>query len=284
MGETYNTLITPHQAFDHLSDQDWLFVDCTFYLQNPEKGFSDYLEYHLPHAVYAHLDNDLSGKITPTTGRHPLPEKHEFEASLQSWGFLPGMQIVAYDSAGGSMAAARLWWLMNYFNLPKVAILDGGIQNWLRHEYPVTALLPNIHRTDVDCSLNEDLLVNYHIVRSYIRKPGCTILDGRAPNRFHGLDEIIDPIPGHIPGAKNLPVSDFLTDDLTLKSPALIWKVITEQLNNNRPQDTIYYCGSGVTAAFGIFSMTYAGFTGVRLYPGSWSEWIRQPWAEIASK
>lgn len=121
------------------------------------------------------------------------------------------------------------------------------------------------------------------MVRELTGDTDIAILDGRAPNRFHGLDEIIDPVPGHIPGAINLPVADFINEGLIMKSKETIRAVILEKLHNNPPELAIYYCGSGVTAAFGIFAMTYSGLPPARLYPGSWREWIKQPWAEIAS-
>lgn len=146
MNDNYQTLISPSQVISHLSDQEWLIVDCSFYLQDNEKGYTDYLNQHLPNAVYANLEDDLSGKITPTTGRHPLPEIHDFENLLSKWGFNPGMQVMAYDSAGVSMAAARLWWLMNSFGFPRIAIMDGGFQYWMKHQYPVTSYISNKDR------------------------------------------------------------------------------------------------------------------------------------------
>ena len=284
MDDKYLTLITPDQLRSHMNDKDWLIVDCTFYLPNPDQGYLEYLGGHIPNAIYAHLNRDLSGRITPTTGRHPLPESTDFNALLQKWGLRQGMQVVVYDSSGGSMAAARLWWLLNYYGFSRVALLDGGYINWSRLEYPVSTDISIRERSSINLSPNEKMIIDAREISRLHNEHIYKLLDARARNRYLGLEEVIDPIPGHIPGAISAPVTDYLDEDMLFKPKPEIKAQIKRLLGDTPSENSVYYCGSGVTAALGVFTMVYAGFPMGKLYPGSWSEWIKQPWAEIAAK
>ena len=284
MEDRFQTLIKPHQLLSHINDKDWLIVDCTFYLQNPDQGYKEYLYDHIPNSIYAHLNDDLSGKITLTTGRHPLPKPEDFIPLLERWGLQLGMQVVAYDSSGGGMAAARLWWLLNYYGFTRVAVLDGGYPNWLRQEYPVSSNIPIRNRSMLNLAPKKQMTINAQSIRELYGEKTCKVLDGRTHNRFLGLEEVIDPISGHIPGAISAPVTDYLDEDLNFKPKSEIKGQIKNLLGDTLSENSIYYCGSGVTAALGVFALVYAGYNMGRLYPGSWSEWIRRPWAEIAVK
>ncbi len=284
MGDNFSTYVQPGTLLANLDNPNWLIIDCTNYLLEPDQGYEDYRKGHIPNSIYAHLNKDLSGKITSTTGRHPLPKKEDFESLLSRWGFAPGMQVVAYDTAGGSMAAARLWWLLNYCRFPLVAILSGGIQSWKQLNYPLSTDLPFRRNSTVTIHLNDNLTISAQEIRKLTSSKDHIILDGRAYNRYLGMDETIDPIPGHIPGAISAPVTDFLDSNNQPKPVSEIKSLVTDKLKVKKTEAAIYYCGSGVTAAFGIFSIVHAGFPMPKLYPGSWSEWIKQPWAEIAVK
>jgi thiosulfate/3-mercaptopyruvate sulfurtransferase len=284
MSDFFNTYIQPEDLLANLDNPNWMIVDCSNYLLDPELGYADYLNNHIPNSVYAHLNKDLSGKITPTTGRHPLPETKDFEYVLSNWGFDPQMQVVAYDSAGGTMAAARLWWLLNYFGFSNIALLSGGIQNWLGLDYPLTQSIPIKSKSSISVKPNLNMIVHSQELRESIYSETHVLLDGRAYNRYLGMDETIDPIPGHIPGANSAPVLEFLDADNHPKPVSEIKTIVSNKLGGKKPEEIIYYCGSGVTASFGIFSMVHAGFPMPKLYPGSWSEWIKQPWAEIAAQ
>lgn len=284
MSDQYLTLITPDQLRAHLNDKDWLIVDCTFYLPDPDQGYLEYLGGHIPNAIYAHLNRDLSGRISPTTGRHPLPKSEDFIELLQKWGLRQEMQVVAYDSSGGTMAAARLWWLLKYYGFSRVAILDGGYINWSRLEYPVSIDMPLLKSSKLNLTPNESLIIDARSISRLKHQHACKILDARARNRYLGLEEVIDPIGGHIPSALSLPVTDFLDEDLMFRPKSEIKAKMKQLLGDTPAENSIYYCGSGVTAALGVFSMVYAGFPMGKLYPGSWSEWIKQSWVQIAAK
>lgn len=284
MADKFQTLITPDQLRNHMNDKDWLIVDCTFYLPNPDQGYLEYLGGHIPNAIYAHLNRDLSGRITPTTGRHPLPESTDFNAVLQKWGLRQGIQVVAYDSSAGSMAAARLWWLLNYYGFSRVALLDGGYINWSLLEYPVSTDISIRERSSINLTPDERMVIDARSLDKLYKENSYKLLDGRARNRYFGLEEVIDTLPGHIPGAISAPVTDYLDEDMMFRPKPEIKAQLKHLLGDTPSENSIYYCGSGVTAALGVFTMVYAGLPMGKLYPGSWSEWIKQPWAEIAAK
>jgi thiosulfate/3-mercaptopyruvate sulfurtransferase len=180
------------------------------------------------------------------------------------------------------MAAARLWWLLNYYGFTRVAILDGGFLNWLRKEYPVSSQIPLRKHTTLDLRSNQEMLYTAQTIREISRDKNYKILDARAHIRYLGLEEVIDTSGGHIPGAISAPAAEFLDEDMYFKPIDEIKSLLIKLLGDTQPQNTVYYCGSGVAAALGVFAMVYAGYKIGRLFPGSWSEWIKQPWAEIA--
>lgn len=282
MDNGFTTLITAEQLLSHINDKNWLIVDCSFYLPTPDQGYAEYLKDHISNAVYAHLNNDLSGKVTPTSGRHPLPEHQNFMTVLGKWGFRPDMQVVVYDSTGGAMASARLWWLLNYYGFTRVALLDGGILDWLRKGYPVTSQITDKNKTVVNLKPDPKMTMDAQAIRAITKDDGFRILDARARNRYKGMEEVIDTLAGHIPGAVSATVTDFQDEDQYFKPIDEIKTMLDHLLGDVQAQNSVYYCGSGVTAALGVFVMAYAGYNKCRLYPGSWSEWIKQPWAEIA--
>jgi len=261
-----------------------LILDCSFSLAQPEQGFQDYARGHIPGAIYAHLEKDLSGRMTPITGRHPLPDATHFSHTLAGWGWQPGMKVVVYDATGGTMAAARGWWLFRYFGIDHVSFLDGGLNTWMQAGLRMEAGITHRAATAVQRQLspNLKLLITTSEMRNTIKQSNVVLLDGRAMNRYNGLEETIDTTSGHIPGAINLPVTIFLQEDLRLLSIPEISRTLNHLLPENHKQ-FIYYCGSGVTSSLGILAMEIAGYSGIKLYAGSFSEWIRQPWAEIAS-
>ena len=285
MTNNLKSIISPEELSQSLNDPSLLIVDCSFTLQQPEQGYKDYLALHIPDAVYAHLDHQLSGKCSPITGRHPLPSAQSFQTSLSNWGYTAGRKIVAYDATGGTMAAARLWWLCSYFSIPESVVLDGGITTWLQLGLPVTSIPPKIFPSPlINVSENQQMIASFDEIRANLHEPRQVLLDGRATNRYFGLEETIDTLGGHIPGAISLPVSDFLDENMRFKSNEEIVSIIEHLLPVINMEEIIYYCGSGVTSALGLLAFANAGYPPGRLYPGSWSEWITLSGVEIAVK
>ena len=257
--------------------QDILIVDCRFALADPEQGRRDYLDGHIPGAVYASLDNDLSdlSRQAEGLGRHPLPLESAFNATLARWGWRAGMQVVSYDAAGGALAAARLWWLLRLVGVTQVAVLDGGYAAWLAAGLPVEALATVPAPGDTP-SLQYDpiqLLLDPAVVED-LTGP---LLDARAAPRYRGEVEPLDRVGGHVPGALNRPFADNLGADGRFKSAAQLRDEFALLLGTTAPTEVVHMCGSGVTACHNLLAMEHAGLHGSRLYAPSWSGWISNP-------
>lgn len=257
-------------------------VDCRFNLLEPDAGFRRYLEGHIPEARYAHLDRDLARLPDAVDGRHPLPAPEDFCRYLGAIGVGPETLVVAYDDCGGALAA-RMWWLLGEVGHAHRALLDGGLGAWQRAGFETTTRLPIIVPTAFGRqeSLNGPTLAAGEIPEFI--GGGAVLLDARSRERFDGLKEPIDPVAGHVPGARNLPVSELLDGDGCLRSAAE-WRSAVEAVAGDCDDTRIgVMCGSGVTACMLAAALESAGFGRARLYPGSWSEWIRDPERPVAS-
>ena len=262
---------------------DWVIVDCRFDLANPDWGFLNYQEGHLPGAVYAHLDHDLSGKVTGRTGRHPLPDPEIFANKMTAWGVQANTQVVVYDTTGGSFAV-RLWWLLRYFGFSSVAVLDGGYPKWLHEVCLVQTGIykPTPAPVPFNPSIHSEMVVSASEVERIRQDPAFALIDARAPQRFSGETEPIDPVAGHIPGALNRFHAKDITPDGVFKPLPRLRTEFDQLLNGTPAQNVVVYCGSGVTSCHLLLAMEMVGLEGARLYAGSWSEWIRDPSRPIA--
>lgn len=279
----YDTLMSTGLLAEHIGDPDWVICDCRFTLAAPEAGRAAYDASHIPGAVYFHLDHDLSGPVTPTSGRHPLPSAEQLARLLGQAGITTGVQIVAYDDANGAIAA-RLWWLARWLGHHQTAVLDGGWQAWIAEQRDITAgsvrpapqhFMPQ--RDDTRWAGSEEIL---EIATG--QRHG-RVVDARAADRFRGENENLDPVAGHIPGAVNLPFAGNVDSEGRFISPAALRSRFEPALGGMSPEQVICMCGSGVTACHDLLAMEVAGLRGARLYPGSWSEWIRDPQRPVAS-
>jgi thiosulfate/3-mercaptopyruvate sulfurtransferase len=272
----YTILITTHDLAAHLHDPDWLIVDCRFSLDRPDRGREDYLRSHIPGAIYAHLNDDLSGTIVPgVTGRHPLPAIEDMARRFGAWGIDSRTQVVAYDDAGGAMAA-RLWWLLRWLGHDAVAVLDGGWQQWLAEDRPVKHESPRPMPRLFEPRPHPDLVVDADDVLAMINDSQRRIIDSRAADRYRGENETIDPVAGRIPGALNAPYAENLAADGRFRSPGELAARFRSLLDGD-PSEAVFYCGSGVTAAHNLLALAHAGLGDARLYAGSWSGWITDP-------
>jgi thiosulfate/3-mercaptopyruvate sulfurtransferase len=278
----FTNLITTSQLSD-FRKPDWIIIDCRFDLANPAWGFQNYQAGHLPGAIYANLDQDLSGKVTAQTGRHPLPDPAIFTERITSWGIQAGTQVVVYDTTAGSYAV-RLWWMLRYFGLNQVAVLDGGFPKWLHEEFPVETgvFTPTPAPFSFVPSLHPEMLVSTSQVEKMRLDPAYLLIDARAPQRFSGETEPIDPVAGHIPGAINRFHVKNITPEGVMKPLGRLRTEYDQLLNGTPAENVIVYCGSGVTSCHLLLAMEMVGLKGARLYGGSWSEWIRDPARPIA--
>jgi thiosulfate/3-mercaptopyruvate sulfurtransferase len=254
-----------------LADPDWVVFDCRHDLADPERGRRDYVESHIPGARFLHLDEDLSAPKTGINGRHPLPDPDALMEKLGRAGVDSRKQVVAYD-AQGSMVAARLWWLLRWLGHLPVAVLDGGWNKWTAEGRPQGAEVPRPQSTRFDGKPRPSW-VNADFVRSRLGDSSTVIVDARAPDRFRGQNETLDPVGGRIPGARNRPYRDNLDANGCFKPAAALRHDFACILDGASPEQVVHYCGSGVSACHNLLAMESAGLRGARLYPGSWSEW-----------
>ncbi|MFO1371597.1 MAG: sulfurtransferase [Candidatus Competibacteraceae bacterium] len=277
----FNTLIDAATLHAQLSDPNWVVVDCRFNMADMDAGRRAYRESHIPGARYAHLDADLSSPITPSTGRHPLPEPLQLARKLGDWGIGDHTQVIAYDDMGGMLAAARLWWLLRWLGHTACAVLNGGFPAWQRAGLPLTAAFPKVYPAPFQARRDDRLWLSSAQVLAMPAEE--LLLDARGAARYRGEMEPIDPVAGHIPKAVNLPTESNLTSDgYFLPLPELRAR-FTAVLKAQPPATVVHSCGSGVTACHNLLAMEAAGLSGSRLYAGSWSEWIRDPNRPIAT-
>lgn len=280
---TFNPIIEVSDLKDKIKTPEWVIIDCRFSFQDTDKGRNDYLEAHIPGALYAHLDEDLSGTIIPgTTGRHPIPTIESATQRVSSWGISPNTYVVAYDDEGGALAASRLWWILRWLGHERVVVLNGGWREWIAHNLPVHTGLEKNPTSEFKPQQRQDLIVSSSEVEAIIDNPHFKIIDARTSDRYSGRNETIDPIAGHILNAINAPYSDNLKSNGKFRSAEELRYYFDILLDGIPPQNVIHYCGSGVTAAMNIVGMSYAGLMGSRLYAGSWSEWITDSRREIS--
>ena len=277
----YNTLISTDELAERLSDPSFAVFDVRHDLMHPERwGIGEYEKSHIPGAVFLHIDNDLSGPKNGRNGRHPLPTPEAAAALFGRVGIDSTQQVVAYDQSNG-VFASRLWWMLRWLGHEAVAVLDGGFAKWTREGRAVTSEPPESKATTFVVK-NVAPTVNSVGVEASLSRHTLLLVDARAPERYRGEVEPMDPVPGHIPGAVNRPASQNVTTEGVFKSPRTLRSEYQALLGGRPHSDVVHYCGSGVTACHNVLAMEIAGFPATRLYPGSWSEWIANPTRPIA--
>ena len=280
----HTILISAADLARHVTDSHWVVLDCRHDLMNPDAGRDAFAAGHIQNALFANIDTDLSGAKTGPDGvfrgRHPLPERAALIETLRAWGINNDTQVVAYDAHGG-MFAARLWWLLRWIGHPAVAVLDGGLVAWQAAGEPlVTPVAPRARGTIAERpSLTQTVAMDDVVAN--LATQIKTVVDARAADRYRGENETIDPVGGHIPGARNRFFKDNLAPDGRFKDAAQL-KAEWTPLFASAPQ-AIMQCGSGVTACHNLLALEVAGLPGAALYPGSWSQWCADPARPVAT-
>lgn len=277
----YRTLISTEELARHLDDPAWVIFDCRFILSDPEAGRRAYAAGHIPGARYAHLNDDLSGPVSPNTGRHPLPDPDVLAEKLGRWGVDETRQVIAYDDSYGAIAA-RLWWLLRWLGHEAVAVLDGDLRAWLRENRPLTTTEPAVAPRAFTPRLRPNAWVESADVERLIETGDGILIDARAEERFRGEVEPFDRVAGHVPGALSLPFEDNLQPSGRFLPPEELRDLYGQLLGDIPSSRVVHMCGSGVTACHNLLAMEHAGLPGARLYAGSWSEWITDPRRPIA--
>ncbi|CAN5646621.1 sulfurtransferase [soil metagenome] len=278
---SFNTVIATEQLAQH---PEFRVFDCRHDLAAPQAGANAYAQGHIPGALHANMDTDLSSAKTGRNGRHPLPELATFVQWLGRCGVRPTDQIVTYDGGDGAFAA-RLWWMLRAAGHEAVAVLDGGLAAWRAEGRPEATDVPGFAASEYparESTWPTSRRVTVDEVEHNLQSPAFTVIDARANNRYQGNGETIDPVGGHIPGALNRPFSQN-TEAGRFKAPQALRAEFDALLADRAPTDIVHQCGSGVTACHNLLAMEVAGLSGSRLYAGSWSEWCSDPSRPVAT-
>ena len=272
----FTTLIDTATLAAHLSDPACVVIDCRYDLRDEAWGGQAYEAAHLPGAVYASLDRDLSGAKTGSNGRHPLPDPRSLARTFGRLGIAGGVQVVAYDQDNG-MYASRLWWLLRWMGHDSVAVLDGGLAKWISESRPLQSGIEARPPRHFEGFPHPRWTMTADETASAAGQGGWQLVDARSPDRYRGENETIDPVAGHIPGAVNHFFKWNVTDNGTFRSADEIRDRVRATIGGVSPDRVVCYCGSGVTACQNLLAFEHAGLSGARLFPGSWSEWSSDP-------
>ena len=277
---SYTTVVSCEVLAGHLNDPDWRVFDCRHQLSDVGYGEKVYAEGHVPGAFFMHLDRDLSSPMNGLNGRHPLPDPQFLARKLGAAGVSRQTQVVVYDDAGG-MVAGRLWWLLRWLGHERVALLDGGITQWVK-EGRLLSAEPAESAPAVFEIAQRDWVVTTDDVLSNIEANEFCVVDARAPDRFRGENETLDPVGGHIPGARNRFFRDNLGADGLFRPADELRLEFLDLFAGVASENAVMQCGSGVSACHNLLAMEMAGLHGARLYAGSWSEWCSDPARPVA--
>ena len=273
----YSSLISTQFANDNLDNPKWRYFDCRYELSAPEKKKAEYYVSHIPGALYVHMNQDLADiHVAGKTGRHPLPSVDDMAIRFSAMGIDNSIQVAVYDDAGGAHAA-RFWWILRWLGHDAVTVIDGGWSSWIKEERPVSSdvMIPAAKKFIASPRLNWTVTADE--ILKVLNKPETCLFDARSGQRFRGENEKFDPVAGHIPGAQSAPFSDNLDENGNWKSRSELRQKFENLLDGSPAEQTVSYCGSGITACHNILAMNHAGLGDSRLYPGSWSEWITNP-------
>jgi thiosulfate/3-mercaptopyruvate sulfurtransferase len=279
----WNTLVSAEQLAGALGSPGLALIDARFGLGDPVQGERDYSAGHLPGAVYAHLDRDLSDHARHGHGRHPLPDAADFCARLGAWGITPAHQVVVYDARDGAMAAARAWFMLRLLGHERVAVLDGGYLRWTQLGLPVTVDVPLPVRVAYAASYDASLLADTDEFQHPTDADAPLLIDARTAERFRGDVEPLDSKAGHVPGAVNRPLAINLQSDGRFRPAAVLADEFRALLGGRASDRAVLMCGSGVTACHNLLAMEHAGLHRARLYADSWSGWISDPSRPVAT-
>ena len=283
MSPAYDKLVSVETLADHLDDPNWRIFDCRHDLGNTGYGEQAYAKGHVPGALFLHCDRDLSGPMTGTNGRHPLPDIEVFAAKMSECGITPDTQVVAYDNEASAFAA-RLWWLLRWLGHDRVVVLNGGLPAWRRAKLPFETEVRPVAPARFAAHPRPEMRVDAAYVAAHLGQSDMLLIDGRSEERYAGQNETLDPVAGHIPGAINFFYFDSLDDAAVHFKPVDELRAeFTDLIGDGDPKRVVHMCGSGVTACVNVLGMELAGLSGSKLYAGSWSEWCSDRMRPVAT-
>ena len=273
---SYKTIISVKDLLININNKDFLVFDCRCDIKDSKFGIQSYIEGHIENAIFVDTDMDLSSEKTQFSGRHPLPEPNILSEKLSQRGLSNSKQAVVYDDVGGAFAG-RMWWILKWLGHKNVAVLDGGLSAWLKVGGKLVTKGTLFEKGAFIPEVNNSMQVFIDDIEDAQYKMNKLIIDARSKERYLGIKDPIDPIAGHIPGAVSHPLGQNLTKEGVFKSPEELKHLYLKILSDIDGSNIISMCGSGVTACHNILAMEIAGIYGVKLYVGSWSEWITKP-------
>lgn len=264
-------VVNQEWLLEQLANKDVKIVDCRFSLSKPDEGERLYKESHIPGANFFDLEKQLSAPVSKHGGRHPLPDIEQFRHEIEQAGIDNTKTVVAYDGGEGAFAS-RFWWLLTYIGHDKVYVLNGGFKGWVEAGYPTTKEVPKPESAQYKVSIRKEMLATYEEVKEIVanKKKSPILIDSREKARYLGKEEPIDKIPGHIPGAMHKFWAEGLENGFFKGSEEQ--KKRFAELDQKEP--IIVYCGSGVTATPNYIALKIAGYQNVKLYAGSYSDWV----------
>jgi thiosulfate/3-mercaptopyruvate sulfurtransferase len=272
----HRTLISTDTLAENLTQASWLIADCRYNLNDETWGRAEYGNAHISGAVFVDVAHDLAGQRSGTNGRHPLPSIDAMATAFGHLGITNHTQVIAYDQEAGAFAS-RLWWMLRYLGHDAVAVLDGGFAKWLREGRPVRGGKETRSAGTFTPRLREQMRVTVGETLAHLGDPSTLLIDARSPDRYAGKPDPLDTVYGHIPGARNRYYRHNVTDAGTMRPAAELRSDFERVLEGHAANQTVMYCGSGITACHNLLAMEHAGLQGGRLFAGSWSEWESDP-------
>ena len=279
---SYKTIISAEDLIKNIDNKEFIIFDCRCDINNTSYGIDQYTEGHIPNAIFVDIDTDLADKKTSTSGRHPLPDSSILVEKLCNWGMSNTKQVIIYDDAGGAFAS-RMWWILKWLGHEKIALLNGGLGAYMAAGGKLTTEITVHEKTSFEVSINDSMHVTLQEVEDAQYRMDKLIMDARSKERYLGIKDVVDPVAGHIPGAISHPLSTNLDKTGCFKSAEELKLQFSKILGDTKSEDIISMCGSGITACHNILAMEIAGIRNVRLYVGSWSEWITDKTRPIAT-
>ena len=280
-GTGLTPLIEAGELLRLAQERDLRIVDCRHELARPQWGEAAYAQGHIPGALFASLDRDLSAPIGPGTGRHPLPSPAAFAATLGRFGIGSDTRVIAYDHGPGAWAA-RLWWMLRAVGHGAVQVLNGGLPAWLAAGGTEDAATASFAATRVPVRDFAGAVTSAE-VQAQLAAGLITLVDARGADRFAGQNETVDPVAGHVPGAINHPFTGNLDADQRFLPTDELARRWEKELLLARDRPLVAMCGSGATACHNLLALELAGYPHARLYAGSYSEWIADPGRPVAT-
>ena len=279
---SYKTIISAENLIESLPDENTLVFDCRCDIKDTTYGIQAYTEGHIPGSIYVNVDTDLASEKTPSSGRHPLPDADALSEKLSQWGLSSEKQAVIYDDASGAFAG-RMWWILKWLGHKKVAVLDGGLGSYMSIGGKLTTDETIFEKNIFTPNIQSEMVVEITDVEEAQYKMNKLIIDARSKERYLGIKDLVDPIAGHVPGAISHPLSLNLNKDGKFRSPEDLKLAFDKIIADTTSENVISMCGSGITACHNILAMEIAGIKGIKLYVGSWSEWITDKSRPIAN-